>query len=528
MLGRGGMAVVYLATEIGLSRKVALKVLPPELTFGHGVERFKREARTAAALDHPHIIPIYRIGDSGKLFWYAMKYLEGKSLEDTLKEKGSLSIDETVEILEQVADALDYAHDHKVIHRDIKPANVMLDNRERVIVTDFGIAKALSEGKLTATDSVIGTPYFMSPEQGMGKTVSGASDQYSVAVMAYRMLAGHVPFDGDSAIDILHKHCMFPAPLLADDVPGIPPHVAEAVARALSKSGDDRFVNVSEFVKAIKDPHFKAKGAARPSVATVVMDPAEAKKLRTANAGAKGGSNAGKAKASGAEDRTVVAGARAAARPAPAPAPAPKSKMGLYAAVAVVLIGGGGFAAMKMMGGANPPATQAQTPANNPASDPATNPATNPSGTGAQPTGAIPPSDPPAAAAAETKTPETKTAPPPVTKAPTRPVTQAKKGTTTPTNTPVNTPVQQAPAPNPEPAAPSAATTGKLNLLLTPPGIVEIDGRDYGERSRFSTDLSEGTHVVRVRKDGFTTITQTVEIKVGTPTVLRLTLEPKP
>src|SRR5688572_14338465 len=225
MLGRGGMAVVYLATETGLSRKVALKVLPPELTFGHGVERFKREARTAAALDHPHIIPIYRIGDSGKIFWYAMKFLEGKSLEDLLREKGSMSLDETVEILEQVADALDYAHEHKVIHRDIKPANVMLDNRNRVIVTDFGIAKALSEGTLTASGSVIGTPFFMSPEQGMGKPVAGASDQYSVAVMAYRMLSGHVPFDGDSAIDILHKHCMMPPPPLDVIANGLPSHV---------------------------------------------------------------------------------------------------------------------------------------------------------------------------------------------------------------------------------------------------------------------------------------------------------------
>ena len=267
MLGRGGMAVVYLAEETGLARKVALKVLPPELTFGHGVERFKREARTAAALDHPHIIPIYRIGDSGKLFWYAMKFLEGQSLEDRLKERGSLPVDETCEILRQVADALDYAHQNKVIHRDIKPANVMLDSRDRVIVTDFGIAKALSEGKLTATDSVIGTPYFMSPEQGMGKPVSGASDQYSVAVMAYRMLAGHVPFDGDSAIDILHKHCMFPAPSLHDDVPDIPAHVAQAVARALSKDAADRFLTVHDFIESMADPDFVARGPVRPSVA---------------------------------------------------------------------------------------------------------------------------------------------------------------------------------------------------------------------------------------------------------------------
>lgn len=144
LLGRGGMAMVYLATELALNRKVAIKVLPPELTFGHGVERFKREAKTSAALDHPNIIPVYRVATSGKLFWYAMKFLEGRSLEDLLKERQRLSLEETIDILAQVADALDYAHEHKVVHRDIKPANIMLDSRNRVIVTDFGIAKALT------------------------------------------------------------------------------------------------------------------------------------------------------------------------------------------------------------------------------------------------------------------------------------------------------------------------------------------------------------------------------------------------
>src|SRR5690606_6783979 len=198
----------------------------------------------------PNIIPIYRIASGGKLFWYAMKYLEGKSLEDVLREQGTYSLDETIEILEQVADALDYAHDHKDIHRDIKPANVMLDNRNRVIITDFGIAKALTEGALTASGSVIGTPYFMSPEQGMGKPVSGAADQYSVAVMAFRMLAGHLPFDGDSAIDILHKHCMMDPPRLSESMPHLPEHVVNAVEKAMAKKADERFPNIRAFVSA--------------------------------------------------------------------------------------------------------------------------------------------------------------------------------------------------------------------------------------------------------------------------------------
>jgi serine/threonine protein kinase len=264
MLGKGGMAVVYLARETHLARNVAIKVLPPELTFGHGVERFKREAKTAAALDHANIIPVYRVSTEGTLFWYAMKYLEGQSLEQVLKDRGKLTLDLTIRILRQVADALDYAHERKVVHRDMKPANVMLDAKNRVIVTDFGIAKALSEGTLTASGSVIGTPYFMSPEQGMGKMVSGASDQYSVGVMAYRMLAGHVPFEGDSAIDVLHKHCMVQPPPLENAAPGLPRHVYLAVHRALDKKAEHRFETVGAFVDAMQSAD--ALGAGGPAL----------------------------------------------------------------------------------------------------------------------------------------------------------------------------------------------------------------------------------------------------------------------
>ena len=258
LLGKGGMALVYLATEIHLSRKVALKVLPPELTFGHGVERFMREAKTAAALDHPHIIPIYRVSTGSKIFWYAMKFLEGRALDEILKEKLDArelySLDEMVKILEPVADALEYGHEHDVIHRDIKPANVMLDSRNRVVVTDFGIAKALTEGTLTASGAVVGTPYYMSPEQGMGKKVAGASDQYSLAVMAYEMLSGQRPFEGDSAIDILHKHCMVDPPPLDVLRGGLPKHVYTAIHRALRKKPEQRFKTVTEFVEGLKQP----------------------------------------------------------------------------------------------------------------------------------------------------------------------------------------------------------------------------------------------------------------------------------
>ena len=531
MLGRGGMAVVYLAEETRLGRKVALKVLPPELTFGHGVDRFLREAKTAATLDHPNIIPIYRIASGGKLFWYAMKYLEGRSLEDVLRERGSFTVEETVELLEQVADALDYAHEHQVIHRDIKPANVMLDSRDRVIITDFGIAKALSEGALTASGSVIGTPYFMSPEQGMGKPVAGAADQYSVGVMAFRMLAGHIPFDGDSAIDILHKHCMMEPPRLEDTNPELPPHVCDAVDKALSKKAADRFPNIRTFVKALKDPHFKAP---RQSASTVVLTADEIKKATSGPvqkySSRAAAANAATAAAAAAADKTIVAspalGAKAGAKGAaakPAPTPEPKSKMPMFAGIGVVVLavaGYGVFAANKSSGETDP---LAQAPA----------------ATVAAPTVSPPPATPPADS---TVTPEPE--PAPVTKStPTKtstkatepaprpaPTKVAQTPTKTPT-TPTTTPVQSAPppsAPAPAPAGP-AATTGLLQLRISAPAVLSIDGVDKGERRNFSEDIAPGRHLVKaVTRDGSMQAEQVINVTAGETLRVTLTLQAKP
>jgi serine/threonine-protein kinase len=252
-LGRGGMAVVFLGRDAHLGRKIAVKVLPPELTFGSGgaiIERFKREARTAATLDHPNIIPVHRVSTGGKLFWYVMKYLEGESLDHILEREGQLPVDRCARILSQVAEALGYAHKKQVVHRDVKPANIMLDAEDRVTVTDFGIAKALDQNTLTASGSMIGTPYYMSPEQCSGKRVTGASDQYSLAVMAYQMLGGHVPFTGESVVEIIKKHCMDPVPPLAVLRPNLPQALIVAVERALAKSPEDRFASVVDFAKS--------------------------------------------------------------------------------------------------------------------------------------------------------------------------------------------------------------------------------------------------------------------------------------
>src|SRR2546430_10817173 len=251
-LARGGMGVVFLATEIQLRRRVAIKVLPPALTFGaSAIERFRREARTAAALDHPNIIPIYRVSAGGELLWYSMKLLEGKSLDTILAELKRLEFEETVALLNQVADALDYAHQHGVIHRDIKPGNIILDERGRVTVTDFGIAKEIQEASGSASGRMLGTPHYRSPEHYSGSEISGGADQYSLGVVAFQCLGGRLPFDATTAYELLNKHVAEAPPPLSELRPDLSPDVYAAIDRALAKRSEDRFSSVTDFVNAL-------------------------------------------------------------------------------------------------------------------------------------------------------------------------------------------------------------------------------------------------------------------------------------
>src|SRR5207247_5475005 len=194
-LGHGGMASVYLAHDLALDRKVAIKVLAPALLLmGEGmVERFKREARTAAALSHPHIIPIYAVKEDEHVLYFVMKHVPGRALDAVIHDVGPLPIVMVQTILAHVADALGYAHRHGVIHRDIKSANIMLDE-DGWAVMDFGIAKVVQAEGLTMTGVTVGTPTYMSPEQCATRDVTGASDQYSLGVVAYEMLTGRLPF----------------------------------------------------------------------------------------------------------------------------------------------------------------------------------------------------------------------------------------------------------------------------------------------------------------------------------------------
>jgi serine/threonine protein kinase/alpha-tubulin suppressor-like RCC1 family protein len=255
-LGRGGMATVYLAHEIALERKVAIKVMSPSLLSGGRsmADRFKREARTAAALSHPHIIPIYGVRESGRLLFFIMKFVQGRSLDAIVKEHGPLPIKMVQAILAQAGSALDYAHRHGIIHRDIKPANIMLDVDGWAVVTDFGIAKVTQSQGLTMTGATIGTPTYMSPEQCAAREITGATDQYSLGIAAYEMITGRVPFDADSVMSLMWQHFHEPPRPILEQRPDCPPDLARAIERMLAKAPADRWATLEEAVEAIGSP----------------------------------------------------------------------------------------------------------------------------------------------------------------------------------------------------------------------------------------------------------------------------------
>ena len=253
-LGRGGMAIVYRATDLRLRRDVAIKVLPPELAFRTDVRRrFLREAETAAQLNHPDIVPIYSVDERGGLVYFVMALVDGENLSARLT-RGRPALEETRRILSDVADALAYAHSHGVIHRDIKPDNIIIRREDgRALVTDFGIARAAeSDSHLTATGVAVGTPAYMSPEQALGeREVDGRSDIYSLGVVAYQMLTGALPFTAANTPAMMMKHVSeMPRPLLATR-PDLPPGLAAAVERALAKRPEDRWQDAAAFREAL-------------------------------------------------------------------------------------------------------------------------------------------------------------------------------------------------------------------------------------------------------------------------------------
>ena len=250
-LGRGGMAVVYKGKERGLEREVAIKVLPPEMALQGGTaDRFRREARLAASLEHQNIIPVYRVGEEKNLIYMAMKYVRGRALDSIIEQQGALPVPVVVRILAASAAGLAHAHEHGVVHRDIKGANILIELDGRPLVADFGIARAMTENSLTASGMVIGTPNFMSPEQCGGSKVGPQSDQYSLGILGFQLLTGQLPFEADSIMGIIQHHYMTPPPDILAEREGVPQQLLDVIYKALAKKPEDRFTHTSEMAEA--------------------------------------------------------------------------------------------------------------------------------------------------------------------------------------------------------------------------------------------------------------------------------------
>jgi len=259
-LGEGGMATVYLADDLKHNRKVALKVLKPELAAVVGAERFLAEIETTANLTHPHILPLFDSGEADSFLFYVMPHIEGESLRERIDREKQLPVDEAVKIATDLAEALDYAHRHGIIHRDIKPANILL-HEGRPLIADFGIALAVGVaggGRLTETGLSVGTPHYMSPEQATGdQAVGGATDIYALGAVLYEMLIGEPPYTGSTAQAILGKIIQGKLASATEERASVPANVDAAIRKALEKLPADRFTGAQEFAGALADPGFR-------------------------------------------------------------------------------------------------------------------------------------------------------------------------------------------------------------------------------------------------------------------------------
>ena len=274
-LGRGGLATVYLAQDLRHDRPVALKVLHPELAANLGDDRFQREIKLAARLQHPHILTVYDSGESQGRYWFTMPYVEGESLRDRLRRERQLPLEDALRIVQQAAQALQYAHDHGVVHRDIKPENLLLTRDGNTLVADFGIARALisgaAESRLTETGLAIGTPAYMSPEQAAGdRGVDARTDMYSLGAVLYEMLAGEPPYTGATTQALIVKRLTEPAPSVRAVRSSVPESVDQAMRKALAAVPADRFSTMSQFAQGLQSVPSHATQAA-PTVASAAQ-----------------------------------------------------------------------------------------------------------------------------------------------------------------------------------------------------------------------------------------------------------------
>lgn len=252
-IGEGGMATVYKAYQASMDRNVAIKVLPSHLANNKEFAgRFQQEARIIANLEHPHILPVFDSGESDGISYLVMRYLEAGTLKEKIESR-PLSLNEIDRIFTQLAEALSYAHERGVIHRDLKPSNALIDSQGNLFLTDFGIAKLLENtSHFTKTDTVMGTPAYISPEQAQGQLVDRRSDIYSLGIILYEMVTGRVPFMADTPLAVIYKHVNAPLPPPSTIKKDIPPQIEQVILKALAKSPDDRFGSATEFIATWK------------------------------------------------------------------------------------------------------------------------------------------------------------------------------------------------------------------------------------------------------------------------------------
>ena len=267
-LGRGGMGIVYLARDVQLDRDVAIKVLPADVAHNAAArERFGREARTAAGLSHPHIVPIHRVGEAGGFVFFVMSYVEGETLGERLRTRGPLPAAEATRVMREVAWALAYAHGRGIVHRDVKPDNILLEaGTGRALVTDFGIAHGGgAPGLVTDSGKLMGTVNFMSPEQALSETVDGRSDIYSLGVVGYLAVSGRLPFESPNLPALLIRQATEPAPPVAHSASGLPPELAQVIDRCLDRDVSRRFSD-GEALAAALAPPLDARPALPPTL----------------------------------------------------------------------------------------------------------------------------------------------------------------------------------------------------------------------------------------------------------------------
>jgi serine/threonine protein kinase len=249
VLGQGGMATVYLAQDLTLDRKVAIKVISPDVARGaEMIARFRREAKTAAALTHPHIIPIYAVKETADLIFFVMKYVRGRSLDAILREVGPLPFPMVRTILSDIGGALDFAHRQGVVHRDVKPGNILVEEEGFAVITDFGIAKAAESESLTRSGTTVGTPSYLSPEACAGDRVGPAADQYSLGIVGYEMITGQLPFTAESSLGMMYAQVHTPPRPSTDLRSDCPPDLHDTIMRMLEKAAEDRFASLKDAV----------------------------------------------------------------------------------------------------------------------------------------------------------------------------------------------------------------------------------------------------------------------------------------